>query len=314
MKALVAGGAGFIGSHLCSALLEKGHSVICVDDLSRGRKESIGQLLENDLFGFYCLDISRLEDLKRIFEKEKPDYVFHLVANSDIQASAANPEIEYRCTYTTTFNLLQCVKMSGIKKFFFASTSAVYGDKKGIELREDTPELSPVSYYGAAKLGSEALISAYSYMDGLQALIFRFPNVVGPGLTHGVIYDFIRKLGDNPAELEILGDGTQTKPYMYVDDLVKAILFMMEKGKDGVSLYNLGTDGCTSVTKIADILCEEMDLRNVTYHYTGGKTGWKGDVSRFRYCLDKIHSAGWKAQYTSDEAVRMTIRRELGKM
>ena len=314
MKALVAGGAGFIGSHLCSALLEKGHSVVCVDDLSRGRKESIGQFLEDDFFHFYCSDISRLEDLKKIFEKEEPEYVFHLVANSDIQASAADPEIEYRCTYTTTFNLLQCIKMFGIKKIFFASTSAVYGDKKGIELREDTPELSPVSYYGAAKLGSEALISAYSYMDSLQALIFRFPNVVGPGLTHGVIYDFIRKLKSNPAELEILGDGTQTKPYIYIDDLVEAILFLMETGKDGVSLYNLGTDGCTSVTEIADILCEEMNLGNVRYLYTGGKTGWRGDVSRFQYCLDKIHSAGWRARYNSNEAVRMTVKHELGKM
>ncbi|HBI60189.1 MAG TPA: epimerase [Lachnospiraceae bacterium] len=313
MKVLVAGGAGFIGSRLCSALLQEGHSVVCVDDLSRGRRESIEQFMGNDAFCFYRIDISRLDAIKQIFEKEEPEYVFHLAANSDIQASAANPEIEFRCTYTTTFNLLQCIKLFGIKKVFFASTSAVYGDKKGIELKEDTPGLFPVSYYGAAKLGSEALISAYSYMDGLQAVIFRFPNVVGPGLTHGVIYDFIRKLKENPAKLEILGDGTQTKPYIYVDDLVQAVLFMMETGKEGVELYNLGTDGCTSVTKIADILCEEMGLNDVKYFYTGGKTGWKGDISRFKYCLDKIHSTGWKARYNSDEAVRMTIKYELGK-
>lgn len=314
MKTLVAGGAGFIGSHLCDALLEEGHSVVCVDDLSRGRRENIQKLEENRLFHFYCFDISKMDMLKRIFEQEKPEYIFHLAANSDIQASAKSPEIEYRSTYSTTFNLLQCMKIYGVKKIFFASTSAVYGDRMGVELKEDMSGLSPVSYYGAAKLGSEALISAYSYMENLQALVFRFPNVVGPGLTHGVIYDFIRKLRNNPTQLEILGDGTQTKPYIYVEDLIQAILFMKETEKSGVLLYNLGVDGCTSVTQIADILCEEMELKNVKYFYTGGKVGWKGDVPKFQYCLDKIHSTGWRARYTSNEAVRMTVKYELGKI
>lgn len=314
MKALVAGGAGFIGSHLCDALLEEGHTVVCVDDLSRGTEENIGHLKECVAFRFYRSDVRELDALKTIFEKEKPEYVFHLVANSDIQASAKNPEVEYQCTYTTTFNILQCMKEFGVKKLFFASTSAVYGDKRGIELTEDTPNLSPVSYYGAAKLGSEALISAYSYMDDMQALIFRFPNVIGPRLTHGVIYDFIRKLNDNSSRLEILGDGKQTKPYIYVKDLVQAIVSMKESEQTGVRLYNLGVDSSTSVTRIADILCEEMGLENVEYCYTGGEAGWKGDVPRFQYCLDKIHAAGWRAQYDSDEAVRMAVKYQLGKL
>ena len=175
-------------------------------------------------------------------------------------------------------------------------------------LDENTPNLSPVSYYGAAKLGSEALINAFSYMNDIQALVFRFPNVIGPRLTHGVIYDFIRKLKKNPKRLEILGDGKQTKPYIYVSDLVEAILRFKETGRQGVSLYNVGVEGDTSVTCIADIVCEEMGLSSVQYDYTGGEGGWKGDVPRFRYCLDKIHGAGWKAVYTSDEAVRRTVR------
>ncbi|MCI8508637.1 MAG: SDR family NAD(P)-dependent oxidoreductase [Lachnospiraceae bacterium] len=314
MKTLVAGGAGFIGSHLCDALLEEGHTVVCVDDLSRGTEENIGHLKECEAFRFYRSDVREVDALKTIFEKEKPEYVFHLVANSDIQASAKSPEVEYQCTYTTTFNILQCMKEFGVKKLFFASTSAVYGDKRGIELTENTPNLSPVSYYGAAKLGSEALISAYSYMDDIQALIFRFPNVIGPRLTHGVIYDFIRKLNDNSSRLEILGDGKQTKPYIYVKDLVQAIVSMKESEQTGVRLYNLGVDSSTSVTRIADILCEEMELENVEYCYTGGEAGWKGDVPRFQYCLDKIHAAGWRAQYDSDEAVRMAVKHELGKL
>lgn len=313
MKTLVAGGAGFIGSHLCDALLEEGHIVICADNLSRGTEENIKHLRNNDKFKFYCTDVSDLYALREIFEKEKPEYVFHLVANSDIQASSKNPEIEYQCTYTTTFNILQCMKEFEVKNLFFASTSAVYGDKRGTELTEDTPELSPVSYYGAAKLGSEALISAYSFMDGIQALIFRFPNVIGPRLTHGVIYDFIKKLTNNSSQLEILGDGQQTKPYIYVKDLVQAILYMMRAKKTRVELYNLGVDSATSVTRIADILCEEMGLENVEYRYTGGEAGWKGDVPCFQYCLEKIHAAGWSAQYNSDEAVRMAIKYELDK-
>lgn len=314
MKTLVAGGAGFIGSHLCDALLEEGHTVVCVDDLSRGTEENIGHLKECEAFRFYRSDVREVDALKTIFEKEKPEYVFHLVANSDIQASAKSPEVEYQCTYATTFNILQCMKEFGVKKLFFASTSAVYGDKRGIELTENTPNLSPVSYYGAAKLGSEALISAYSYMDDIQALIFRFPNVIGPRLTHGVIYDFIRKLNDNSSRLEILGDGKQTKPYIYVKDLVQAIVSMKESEQTGVRLYNLGVDSSTSVTRIADILCEEMELENVEYCYTGGEAGWKGDVPRFQYCLDKIHAAGWRAQFDSDEAVRMAVKHELGKL
>ena len=138
--------------------------------------------------------------------------------------------------------------------------------------------------------------------------VFRFPNVIGPNLTHGVIYDFIRKLDKNKEFLEILGDGRQTKPYIYVGDLVEAIIYFMKVMKPGVEVYNVGVLGTTSVRKIADIICEELELENVKYEFTGGESGWKGDVPRFRYCLDKIHKTGWRAQYTSDEAVRKTVK------
>ena len=308
MKAVVIGGAGFIGSNLCEALLEHGNQVICIDNLSNGRRENINEILTNKRFAFYNGDATDKEFMEEIFSKERPDVVFHLAANSDIQASASNPEVEYRNTYTTTFCILECMRKYAIKRIFFASTSAVYGDKRGIELSEDTPNLSPVSYYGAAKLGSEALIQAYSYMNDMETLIFRFPNVIGPKLTHGVIYDFIRKLDKNKEALNILGDGKQTKPYIYVKDLVEAIIDFTDNAKAGVEIYNLGVSGATSVKKIADIICEELGLGNVRYEYTGGESGWKGDVPQFQYCLNKIHKAGWKAQYSSDEAVRKTVR------
>lgn len=313
MKALVVGGAGFIGSHLCDALLKEGHQVVCADDFSLGTRENISHLKGNADFCIYETDASDRKSLEEVFQKEKPDYVFHLAANSDIQASAKNPDVEYRNTYTTTFQILSCMREYGVKKLFFASTSAVYGDKREELLDENTPGLAPISYYGAAKLGSEALISAFSHMNDINALVFRFPNVIGPRLTHGVIFDFIRKLQKDPAHLQILGNGKQTKPYLYVTDLVDAMIRFMDTGKQGVLLYNVGGEGATSVAGIADIVCEEMGLKSVQYDFTGGEGGWKGDVPRFRYCIDKIHSQGWKANYTSDEAVRETVRANLDR-
>lgn len=310
MKALVIGGAGFIGSHLCDALIEKGHEVRCVDDFSLGTQGNISHLKDNKSFSFVEADASDIGVLERIFKENKPEYVFHLAANSDIQASAKNPDVEYKNTYTTTFRILSCMRKYDVKKLFFASTSAVYGDKRDVVLDENTPNLEPISYYGAAKLGSEALISAFSYMNDISSLVFRFPNVIGPRLTHGVIFDFMKRLRDDNTKLKILGDGRQTKPYIYVTDLVDAIVAMMNVGT-GVTLYNVGVDGATSVTSIADIICEEMGLKDVKYEYTGGEGGWKGDVPRFKYCIDKIHNAGWKAKYTSDEAVHMTVKAAL---
>lgn len=311
MKILVAGGAGFIGSNLIDALLAEGHQVVCVDNFFIGTKENIEHLHGDSRFKFYEQDLCDLDELKKIFEAEKVDYVFHLAANSDIQASAANPIIEYKNTYSTTFNILECMRLYGVKKLFFASTSAVYGEKMGEHVGENTTSLEPISYYGGAKLGSEGMISAYSYMNDMQILIFRFPNVIGPRLTHGVIFDFMKRLKDDHTQLKILGDGTQSKPYIYVTDLVDAMVQFMETGKQGVTLYNVGVESQTSVTRIADIVCECMGLTGIPYHYTGGKGGWKGDVPKFQYDLQKIHNAGWSAKYTSDEAVRLTVENVL---
>ena len=310
MRALVVGGAGFIGSHLCERLIEDGHEVCCVDNFSLGNKKQVEGLMDSASFILEELDATDNMALEKVFESFRPEYVFHLAANSDIQASAKSPEVEYRNTYTTTFCILNAMRKFGVKKLFFSSTSAVYGDKRDEVLDENTPNLSPISYYGAAKLGSEALISAFSYMNEMNSLVFRFPNVIGPRLTHGVIFDFIGRLKENDSSLRILGNGRQTKPYIYVADLVDAIIKFMDVPQ-GVTLYNVGVEGASSVTRIADIICEEMGLKDVPYQYTGGEGGWKGDVPRFQYCIDKIHNDGWKAKYTSDEAVRMTVREVL---
>lgn len=311
MNILVVGGAGFIGKHLIECLLEKKHRIVCVDNFSRGTRDSIRHLTGREDFALYDMDASNQQDLSTVFQNENIEYVFHLAANSDIQASACEPEIEYWNTYSTTFQLLSHMRTYGVKRLFFASSSAVYGDKRNVLLDEHTPDLFPVSYYGAAKLGSEAMIHAFSSMNAFCSLIFRFPNVIGPGLTHGVIYDFIKKLEHNPKYLQILGDGNQTKPYIYISDLIEAMMQMMEKVNSGTEIYNIGVTGDTTVTEIADILCEEMGLQEVSYEYTGGASGWIGDVPAFRYCLDKIHADGWSAKLTSRQAVEKTIQQEL---
>ena len=309
MKALIAGGAGFIGSHLADYLLDEGNEVVCIDNFFIGTRQNILHLLTNPHYVFYQYDLNNMQLLNQVFDKEKPDYVFHLAANSDIQASAQNPIIEYQNTYSTTFNLLEAMRLHNVKKMFFASTSAVYGNKDTL-LNENTALLAPISYYGGAKLGSEGLISAYAYMNDMDVLIFRFPNVIGPRLTHGVIFDFIKRLKKDSSKLLILGDGTQTKPYLYVFDLIEAIMKFKNIGK-GVTLYNVGVDTATSVTRIAEIVCQKMGVSNVSFEYTGGQGGWKGDVPKFQYDLSKIHIAGWTAKYTSDEAVALTVENNL---
>lgn len=310
MKVLVAGGAGFIGSHLTDALLKEGHSVVCVDNYFIGTKQNVLHLISENNFKLIEQDLCELNAMQKIFEEENFDYVFHLAANSDIQASAANPSIEYNNTYTTTFNLLECMRKNNVKNLFFASTSAVYGEKEGKCVGEETATLNPISYYGAAKLGSEGLISAYSYMNDMNVLVFRFPNVIGPRLTHGVIFDFIKKLKANSTKLQILGNGRQAKPYMHVYDLVNAIMLFKMRDK-GVTVFNVGVENQTTVTEIAQIVCEGMGLKNVEFCYTGGEGGWKGDVPKFAYDLSKLHNAGWYPKLESKDAVIETVKEVL---
>jgi len=196
-----------------------------------------------------------------------------------------------------------------VKQLLFASSSAVYGNRPGINLGEDQGPILPVSYYGASKAASEAMISAYCHMNNMKSWILRFSNVVGERLTHGVVYDFIKKLQHNPRQLYILGDGKQTKPYLYIDDLLKAIFLVWHRTNQNVNYYNIGVETCTSVKRIADIICDEMGLSGVKYVYTGSKEGWPGDVASFKYDLSKICKLGWYPRFNSDDAIRYTVRR-----
>ena len=304
MNILVAGGAGFIGSHLCDALLSKNNTVIVADKLIMGSK-NIEHLSQNTNFKFYEMELANQDNVDKLFKDNKIDIVYHMAANSDIQKSATDTSIDFNDTLLTTRVLLESMRKNNVKNIFFASTSAVYGEMPDIVLNEETGGLKPVSYYGGAKLASEALISSYVSMCDMNAVIFRFPNVIGPRLTHGVVYDFVKKLRNNPKELEILGNGTQCKPYIYVTDLVNAIVKLTEQFEPGVDVFNISvmSEG-TSVTHIAEIVVDVLGLSDVEFKYTGGDRGWKGDVPRFKYDISKVLATGWKPEYTSDEAVR----------
>ena len=304
MNILVAGGAGFIGSHLCDALLSKNNTVIVADKLIMGSK-NIEHLSQNTNFKFYEMELANQDNVDKLFAENKIDIVYHMAANSDISKSANDTSIDFNDTLLTTRVLLESMRKNNVKNIFFASTSAVYGEMPDIVLNEETGGLKPVSYYGGAKLASEALISSYVSMCDMNAVIFRFPNVIGPRLTHGVVYDFVKKLRNNPKELEILGNGTQCKPYIYVTDLVNAIVKLTEQFEPGVDVFNISvmSEG-TSVTHIAEIVVDVLGLSDVEFKYTGGDRGWKGDVPRFKYDISKVLATGWKPEYTSDEAVR----------
>lgn len=308
MNILIAGGAGFIGSHLIDRFLAEGHNVICADKLIMGDKNIVHVRNRKD-FKFYYVDLADQDQVDRIFSENAIDVVYHLAANSDIQKGGREPSIDFHDTLLTTRVLLEGMRKVDVKKIFFASTSAVYGEMPDVELTETTGGLMPVSYYGGSKLASEALISSYVSMCDMSAVIFRFPNVIGPRLTHGAVFDFCRKLRKNPAQLEILGNGTQCKPYIYVHDLVDAILRLTQSFTPGEAVYNISvTSPGTTVTRIAEIVVEELGLKNVEFNYTGGDRGWKGDVPRFSYDISKVLRTGWTPKHTSDDAVRQTVK------
>ena len=312
MQILVTGGAGFIGSHLIDYLLAQGHRVVCVDDLSLGSMDNIAHHAADNNFTFVRLSILEEQKFDRLFAEHGFEHVFHLAANSDIQEGAANLRVDLEKTFMTTFVTLDCMQRHGVRNIVFASSSTVYGEHSA-PLHEDIGPLFPISLYGAAKLASEAYIAAFCENCGMRAWIFRFPNVVGERATHGALYDFVNRLRENPRELRILGDGTQRKPYLYVKDLVEAILFVWGCAREKINYFNVGVSSTTTVATIAAIVVEEMGLRNVRFVYTGGDRGWVGDVPRFEYSLEKINRLGWNARRTSDEAVRHAVRAFLGK-
>jgi UDP-glucose 4-epimerase len=312
MRNLITGGAGFIGSHLCDALIERGDEVWCVDNLYLGKKEKVEHLFPCDRFHFHELDVLDRPRLDALFASVGFDAVYHLAANSDISRGNEDHSLDVRLTFQTTFEVLEAMSRHGVKRLFFASTSAVFGDTRQT-LRETSGPLEPVSFYGASKLASEGFVSVFSRSLGVRACVLRFPNVVGERSTHGVLYDFIQRLQKNHQSLRVLGDGTQSKPYIYVKDLIRAILLVCDKATEQHAVYHVAGEGLTTVREIAEIIIEEMGLQGIPIEYTGGNRGWIGDVPYFLYDTSKIRDLGFQYTYDSTEAVRIAVRKILGK-
>lgn len=306
MKVLVTGGAGFIGSILCRRLLQAGHQVTALDNLSLGRMEHLGDLPSRREFRFIQADL--LDREATATHVQGHEMVFHLAANSDIEAGSRTTDTDLRQGTQATYHLLEGMRLAGVRQLIFASSSAVYGEATQIPTPEEYGPLLPISFYGASKLACEGLVTAFQHNAGMQSWIYRFANIVGEHGTHGVLVDFLRKLRADPGRLEILGDGRQAKPYLYVHECVEAMLFGWEHAREPVNCFNLACEGATSVRRIAEILCEEMRLEEVQFEFTGGSRGWKGDVPQVRLDPSRMVALGWKARLDSDGAVRTAIR------
>jgi len=310
VNVLVTGGAGFIGSRLVGRLLASDARVTVVDDLSLGRKENLAAHLGDPRLAVEVLDCNTPAFLE-LMTSTKPDCVYHLAANSDIGQGTRDPRTDLDRTFATTFSVLDAMRRSGTRRIVFASTSAIYGEVPG-RVGEDHGPLRPISLYGAAKLASEAYLDAFVHLYDLKGWIFRFPNVTGPNLTHGAIHDFVQRLNRDRTELVVLGNGTQTKPFLDVDDLLDAIdTGMKASTAEQPAVYNVAGEGSTSVRAIAEMVREALNLPDALIKYGTEDRGWPGDVPHFSYDTRKIRALGWRPRRSSDEAVRAAIDAEV---
>lgn len=306
-KVFIAGGAGFIGSHLTKHFLTQPDTQVTVfDNFSSGQDRHLEDVINNTSLKIIRADLKDLNTLTTALTGH--DCVFLFASNPDIAKAMTQPDIDFwEGTYLTQ-NMIEAMRVNQIKKIIYASGSGIYGDTGYQEVSENYAPLLPISTYGASKLAGEALICSYCHMFNIIGRVYRFANVVGPNQTHGVAYDFIRKLKKDPNHLSIMGDGTQSKSYIYVDDIIEAILLSDKLSNEQFDFFNVATDDYITVKEIAYIVVEEMGLKNVDFQFSGGDRGWKGDVPVVRFNLEKIHSMGWRSKFNSQKAIRQSVR------
>jgi UDP-glucose 4-epimerase len=311
-RSFIAGGAGFIGSHLTRALLGRpDQTVVVYDNLASGSEAHLQGVLGDPRLRLVVADLQQLDSV--VEEMAGADHVYMFAANPDIAAAVDDPGIDFWQGTYLTHNVIEAVRINKVPRITFASGSGVYGDLGLEEVDEEFGPQIPVSAYGASKLACESMLAAYSHMFGIDAVAFRFANVVGPGQTHGVTYDFVRHLLEDPTRLRIMGDGSQSKSYIHVSDVVSAMLLLTDRGWSGYEVFNAGTGDYITVTEIADLVVERLGLEDVRYEYGGGARGWKGDVPIVRFRSDKLAALGWRCQHTSAEALSDAIDANLAE-
>lgn len=298
----VIGGAGFIGSHFVESLLQSGKTVSVIDNFCSGSLALLGDSITNSNLTIFECDVENTTDLVSAIRGSR--VVIHLASNPDIARAAKEPRIDFMQGTVLTESVVEAARLSKVQKILYASGSGVYGDVGSKILTEQSP-LNPISTYGASKLAGEALLASYAYMFGIQAVAFRFANVVGPRQTHGVGYDFLRRMYVNSQELTILGNGLQDKSYVHVSDVVRAVLLFADSKSPTFDVFNISTRDSLNVNQIASIVFDVLGLDSTTVqiNYTGGDRGWKADVPIVKLDPSKIEATGWAPNFTSYSAM-----------
>ena len=309
---LVTGGAGFIGSHLVDALVARGGKVRVLDNFSSGRESFLSH---HDGSGAVEIFKGDLLDTGAVLSAmDGIETVHHLAANPDIRLGTEVTDTDLKQGTIATYNVLEAMRVCGVERISFSSSSAIYGEAAEMPTSETYGPILPISLYGASKLACEALITAWIGTFGAQGFIHRFANIVGPRGTHGVIFDFIHKLKKDPTRLEVLGDGKQEKSYMSADDCVRSMIHVLENNDERMNLYNLGTGDTCSVSRIAEIVVEESGLDGVKLEFTGGSRGWAGDVPKTYLDVSKLLETGFEPSTMSEQSIRDTVRSLIGEI
>jgi len=312
----IVGGAGFIGSHFVDRLLAAPtvRRVTVYDNFTSGRLWHLAEHQKDPRFQIVQGDIHQFESLRAAMTGHHT--VIHLASNPDIARAVTEPDIDFREGTELTNLVVEAMRQAGANTILYASGSGVYGELGHHEFEENHGPLTPISTYGASKLAGEALIAAYAYMFNLQGCAFRFGNVVGRRQTHGVGFDFLRRLRGDPTQLRILGDGQQSKSYVHVSDIVSAVLLAGSRAQRPFDAYNVATGDYITVTEIANLACRCLGINpeKVIYYYTGGDRGWKGDVPVIRLSIAKIRALGWEPAHTSGQALEQAMRAMLADL
>lgn len=305
MRYLVTGCAGFIGSHLVDRLLQDGHEVVGIDNFSTGQRAFLEQANQSDRFTLFERDLLNKEEIKPAFQGV--DAVFHMAANADVRYGTEHPHKDLEQNTIVTFNVLEAMRSQGVKCIAFSSTGSIYGEAAHIPTPENTAFPVQTSLYAASKLAAEGLLQAYAEGFGFQAYIFRFVSILGERYTHGHVFDFYKQLLKNPNELHVLGNGKQRKSYLYIQDCIDAMFYVMQHAKDKVNIFNLGTNEYCQVTDSIGWMNEYLGL-DPQLIYGGGERGWIGDNPFIFLDTSKVCELGWKSKLSIQEAVKKTIQ------
>jgi len=305
MTYVVTGCAGFIGSSFVDRLLSMGHSVVGIDNFSTGRLEFLTEAMSCDNFTLIEADLLDVERISPAFNGA--EMVFHFSANADVRFGLSAPDRDLQQNTIATFNVLEAMRINGVRKIIFSSTGSVYGEAEVIPTPENASFPIQTSLYGASKLACEGMIAAYSGGFGIQSYIFRFVSILGERYTHGHVFDFYKQLKNDPNKLKVLGDGKQRKSYLYIQDCIDAVFLAQEKAQAKVNIFNLGLDEYCEVNDSIKYICSTLNVEP-NLLYSGGKRGWVGDNPFIFLDTNKIESLGWKPKFSIKDGVVATVK------